>query len=113
MVSFLPTQKLSLNLNGSYVDAKGSMEMGEMPDVPQEVTDNIAAADYDFSSMDQYSDLAYTQFNVSVGAEYAISPRVALTADAAYLDLTDDKGYVYGVESGSMFVVRSGVRVGF
>ncbi len=84
-----------------------------MPDVPQEVTDNIAAADYDFSSMDQYSDLAYKQFNVSVGAEYAISPRVSLTADAAYIDLTDDKGYVYGIESGSIYVVRTGVKIGF
>ncbi len=87
--------------------------MGEMPAVPQEVTDNIAAADYDFSSINQYSDLDYTQFTVSAGAEYVLSPRVSLTADATYSDLTDDKGYVYGVETGSLYVVRTGVKIGF
>jgi predicted porin len=87
--------------------------MGEMTDVPQEVTDNIAAADYDFSSINQYSDLDYTQFTVSIGAEYVLSLRVSLTADATYSDLTDDKGYVYGIESGSIYVVRTGVKIGF
>lgn len=87
--------------------------MGRMTQVPQEVTDSIAAADYDFSSINQYSDLAYTQFNVSVGAEYKLSPRVSLTMDAVYYDLTDDKGYVYGIETGSLYIIRSGLRIGF
>ncbi len=87
--------------------------MGEIPEVPQEVTDNIAAADYDFSSINQYSDLAYTQFNVSARAEYMLSPRVSLTADAMYSDLKDDKGYVYGIETGSMYVIRTGVKIRF
>ena len=112
-ILFLATERLNLNLTGNYVDSKGSMKMGEMPQIPQEVTDNIAAADYDFSSINQYSDLAYAQFDVSVGAEYALSPRMSLTADAIYIDLTDDKGYVYGIESGSFYVVRTGVQIGF
>ncbi len=87
--------------------------MGRMTEVPQEVTNNIAAADYDFSWINQYSDLAYTQSNVSAGAEYMLSPRLSLTLDAAYYDLTDDKGYVYGIETGSLYVIRSGVRIGF
>ena len=112
-ILFLATERLNLNLTGNYVDSKGSMKMGEMPQVPQEVTDNIAAADYDFSAIDEYSDLAYAQFDVSVGAEYELSPRVTLTADATYIDLTDDEGYVYGIESGSFYILRTGVRIGF
>jgi len=112
-VLFLASDRLNLNLSGNYVDSKGALKTGEMPQVPQEVTDNIAAADYDFSSINQYSDLAYAQFDVSVGAEYVLSPRVSLTADATYFDLTDDKGYVYGVETGSFYVVRTGVKIGF
>ena len=88
------------------------MDMGSMPDPPQEVTDNIAAADYDFSSIDTYSDLSYTLYNVSFGAEYILSARMSLTADVVYYDLTDDTGYVYGVETGSLYVFRTGVRVG-
>jgi hypothetical protein len=112
-VLFLATDRLNLSLKGNYVDSKGSLKMGEMPQVPQVVSDNIAAADYDFSSINQYSDLAYAQFDVSVGAEYALSSRVSLTADATYIDLTDDQGYVYGIESGSLYVVRTGVKIGF
>jgi hypothetical protein len=112
-VLFLASDRLNLNLSANYVDSRGTLNMGEMPQVPQEVTDNIAAADYDFSSINQYSDLAYAQFDVSVGAEYVLSPRVSLTADATYFDLTDDKGYVYGVETGSFYVVRTGVKIGF
>lgn len=87
--------------------------MGRTTEVPQVVPDSIKAADYDFNSINQYSDLAYTQFGVSVGAEYMLSPRISLTADAMYSDLTDDKGYVYGVETGSFYVVRTGVKIGF
>jgi hypothetical protein len=109
----LASDRLNLSLDGNYIDSKGSLKMGEMPEVPQEVTDNIAPADYDFSSINQYSDLAYTQFNVSMGAEYMLSSRVSLTADATYFDLTDDKGYVYGNESGSIYVIRTGVKISF
>ena len=109
----MANEKINLTLDGNYIDSKGTLTMGRMTEVPQEVTDNIAAADYDFSSINQYSDLAYTQLGVSAGAEYALSPRISLTADAAYYDLTDDKGYVYGIETGSLFVIRTGVRIGF
>lgn len=112
-ILFLASEKLNLTLDGNLIDSKGSLKMGRMTEVPQEVTDNIAAADYDFSSINQYSDLTYTQFNVSVGAEYMLSPRISLTADAAYYDLTDDQGYVYGIQTGSLYIIRSGLRIGF
>ena len=103
---------LNITLGGSYIDSKGSMELVTMPDVPQEVTDNIAAADYDFSSIGYYSDLAYVLYNVWIGAEYALFRNTALTADIVYYNLTDDTGYVYGNESGSMYMFRTGVRIG-
>jgi hypothetical protein len=112
-ILFLPTTKLNLNLSGNYLDAKGSLEMGSMPEVPSEVTSNIAAADYDYSYIGQYSDLEYTQMQLTLGAEYAVSNRVSLTGEASYIDLTDDQGYVYGIESGSFYVFRTGVKVGF
>ena len=83
-----------------------------MQEVPTEVTDNIAPADYDYSSINQYSDLDYTQFNIWAQAEYVLSPRVSLTLEGAYIDLTDDKGYVYGIESGSLYIIRSGLKIG-
>jgi hypothetical protein len=38
---------------------------------------------------------------------------VSLSANADYADLKDETGYVYGIESGSYFMIRSGVRIDF
>ena len=111
-ILFTASDVLNFTLGGSYIDSKASMTMVTVPEVPQEVTENIAAADYDFDAIGYYSDLAYVLYNVWLGAEYALSPHASLTADIVYDDLTDDTGYVYGNESGSMYVFRTGVRIG-
>lgn len=112
-IFFLATEKINFTLSGSFIDSKGTMNIIRMSDVPAEVTNNIAPANYDYSSINQYSDLAYTQYNLSLGTEYKISERVSFTADAVYFDLTDDEGYVYGTETGSLYIIRSGFRIGF
>lgn len=116
-ILFLATEKVNFSLSGSFMDSKGVMQIIGMSDVPQEVTDNVGAADYDYGSIYQYSDLDYTQLNVTFGTEYSISERISWTLDAAYYDLTDNmedyEGYVYGIETGSLYVIRSGVRIGF
>jgi len=110
-ILFAASDVLNFTLGGSYIDSKASMTMVTVPEVPQEVIDNIEAADYDFSSIGSYSDLSYTMYTASIGAEYLLSPRVSLTGDVVYYDLTDHTGYVYGLETGSLYIVRSGVRI--
>ncbi len=111
-IMFLPTAKLNLTLGGSYLGTKGSLEMGPMPPVPSEVVENIAAAYYDYSFIGGYSDLDYKYVQITVGADYALSGNVSLTGEASYINLDDSQGYVYGIESGSFYVLRTGVRVG-
>jgi hypothetical protein len=60
--------------------------------------------------MDTYSDLDYSLIRLSLGFEYRLSPSVVLTADGDYADLSDNAAYVYGDESGSIFMIRSGIR---
>ena len=48
-----------------------------------------------------------------LGTELTVSPGVTLTADGEYAELTDDAGWVYGLESGSLFMIRTGVRLDF
>jgi len=116
-IFFFPNEKLNFNLSGNFTNSKGSMKIVEMPDPPKEVTNNIGTADYDYDSINLYSDLDYTQFYVSFGTEYSITKKVTWTLDAAYYDLTDNmedyQGYVYGVETGSLYIIKSGVRIGF
>ena len=111
-ILFAASDVLNFTLGGSYIESKGKMDVGPMPEVPQEVIDNIETANYDFSSIGFYSDLSYKMYTASLGAEYILSPRMSLTTDVVYYDLTDDTGYVYGIETGSLYMVRSGVRIG-
>jgi hypothetical protein len=112
-VFFSPEAALSFSLQGNYLKSEASFVPIMMPQAPAEATNEIAASDYDYSSVDQYSDLSYEWLTLSLGAEYKLSPQVSLTADADYYDLTDDQPYVYGVESGSFYVIRTGFRISY
>jgi hypothetical protein len=64
--------------------------------------------------MHTYSDLDYTWLQANLGLEYRLGPATTFTAEVDYLDLTDDSGgWVYGDESGSRFLVRTGVMFEF
>ena len=112
-VLFSPERSLSFSLEGSYLQSEASFDPIQMPQVPAEVTNEIVAGDYDYSIVNQYSDLSYGWLTLSLGAEYKLSPNVSLTADADYYDLVDDEPYVYGVESGSFYVIRTGFRISY
>lgn len=112
-VFFSPAAGLSFSLQGNYLKSEASFDPVLMPQVDTLVTNQIAAGDYDYSSVDQYSDLSYEWFTLSLGAEYKLSPQVSLTVDADYYDLADDQPYVYGVESGSFYIIRTGFRISY
>jgi hypothetical protein len=110
-VTFHATKALDLSLGGTYTQSTASFSAIEMPTPDPEVTNEIPASDYDYSTIQNYSDLSYAYTTASIGAVYTFSPRVAFTLNFDYYDLTDDEGYVYGIESGSLYIVRTGFRI--
>jgi hypothetical protein len=100
---------------------KSTAELDEviMPDITSrlynEVTDetDLTHQDFSFDEMHQYSDLSFEILNLLLGFEYNLSDGVVITVDGEYLDLNDNAGYVYGDETGSYFMVRSGIRFEF
>ena len=118
-----PTPKLMLNAIFSYNMSTGEYETINMPDGSLRTFDSdggahLTHADYDFTGVHTYSNLDYAIMRVGGGVEYQVLPKVALLADVDYADLTDDSGAdgifgVYGDESGSLFFVRTGVRIDF
>ncbi len=82
-----------------------------MPSVSSEVLETIEAGYYDYSMIYGYSDLSYTWMRGNVGGEYRINDRFAITLDLDYWNLNDDQGWVYGNETGSYYVIRTGFRV--
>lgn len=78
----------------------------------QEALAVIHPADYNYTMVNKYSDLSYDFLNLHAGGMYQMSSNLAFTLDIDYFDLSDNLGYVYGNESGSFYVIRTGFKYG-
>jgi hypothetical protein len=101
-----------VNLFGTLSLTMSTAELDQviMPDVSGEVSTILPHQDFTFDEIHTYSDLDYTILSFSAGFEFKVAPGVSFTADGEYSDLTDDQPYVFGDESGSLFMIRSGLR---
>ncbi len=112
------TEKLFVSGSLSFNTSTSEYEQVIMPDVSSRVIDtqgdpDLTHSDFTFGEMHTYSDLDYTIMHIAGGVEYTLSEGLTWTADADYADMTDDAGYVYGIEDGSVFFVRTGFRFDF
>ena len=112
-ISGSPTPKLRLTSTLMYNKSTGEYDPVDMPDPSTEVTSALVDQDFTFDDMHEYSNLDYSMIQFSLGLSYKLTDGITFTADGEYADLTDDAGYVYGFESGSLFMVRSGLRFDF
>jgi hypothetical protein len=112
-VSFLASPKLTFTGLLNYNISKGELEQVNMPAPSTEVESSLTHQDYTFEEMHEYSNLDYGYLRLGLGTEYRVASGTAITADIEYADLSDETGYVYGIESGSYFMIRSGVRIDF
>lgn len=108
--NYTPNKDMRLFGSMTFNKAEGSLEQVMMPDIEARLDGALENQDFDFSNMHTYSDLDYKLLKFSLGFEYKIAPTVTFTADGDYADLTDNQSWVYGNESGSYFMIRSGVR---
>lgn len=102
----------------SYTMSKAEMDQVMMPDtlIMLDVygNDDLTHQDFKFPNMDEYSNLEYTMLGFHAGFEYMFREGWSFTLDGEYYDLSDDAGgWVYGDESGSLYVIRTGVRYSF
>ena len=117
--NFLPTPELrvfttvAFNMAEAAMDQITELTTSEGQLVDSEGNPALTEADLTYEELYDYSNFDYQWMKLSLGAEYKLTPQVTLTADGDYIDLTDDEGYVYGNESGSYFMIRTGVRFDF
>ena len=117
--NYMPMEKLRVFGSLIYNMAEASLDEVVMAIPPASQTEDsegdegLENANYDFSLMHDYSNLDYTMLNFNVGFEYRLTSRMTFTTDGTYIDLTDDEGYVYGDETGSFFMIRSGFKIDF
>lgn len=118
--NFVATKDINIFASATYNKAEAGLEKVVMPDVSARlVNPNVAGGvdlthfDFTFDEMHEYSNFDYTLLTVDFGLEYKITPTLKFSADGTYGDLTDDAGYVFGNESGSYFIIRTGLKVDF
>ncbi len=101
----------------SLTMSKAEMDQAVMPDLTSRLVNAVTGLpdlthqDFTFPNMHEYSNLEYNLLGIHLGFEYAFYPGWTFTADGQYYDLSDDAGgWVYGDESGSYYMIRTGVR---
>lgn len=55
------------------------------------------------NQIDEYSDLSYEQYQVTVGGTYNFTPACYMTASLTYDKFKSDETYVYGDEDGEAY----------
>jgi len=111
--NLIATDRLSFSLLANYNKSDAELDQVLMPDITDRLMGELTHQDFTFDEMHTYSNLDYELFTGSLGAEYMLSEGVTVTANLDYADLADNAGYVYGIESGSYFVIRGGFRFDF
>jgi hypothetical protein len=111
--SYQATEQVRLWGSVTFNQSKAAFDPVVMPDPAAEVTTGLPHHNLAYDLMHDYSNLDYQLINIAAGVKYHIRPDIALTLDGEYVDLTDNEGWVYGDESGSMIMVRSGVKFKF
>ena len=97
----------------AYNKAQASLDEVAMPSVEDQLDGELGEQDFTFEEMPTYSDLDFELLNLQLGFEYKLTPTVTWTTDGLYGNFWDYAPYVFGDESGSLFVIRSGVRIDF
>jgi hypothetical protein len=114
------TETVSFYLEGVYALSKGSFsEIGDV--VPEGIEPGVnispenpdGTADYDYATINTYSDLDYTQLEATVGVNYKLDAKASVYGSVNLMDLQDDETYVYGDLSGMLVTYAAGMTVGF
>ena len=112
------TEKLNIDVSITYNHAEASMESISLTE-PFTPTPGTPLAGFysDFEGriglVENYSDLEYTQIDLSIGGSYDFTERLYATASATYSDFDSDEEYVYGDESGSAYYGNVGIGYRF
>ena len=107
------TERLRMNGSLTYSKSTASYETVIMPDVTDRLDGELGNQDFTFEEMDTYSNLDYSLIQGALGFDYLLAAGLTFTVDGLYADMTDDAGWVYGIETGSYFQIRSGFRIDF
>ncbi len=111
-LTYLGIKRASFTLNGDFISSKAEFDPINMPSPPQDALDNLEYFDFNYGTVNTFSDLSYKRFDLSISGDYKVGKETTLTAEIIYIDFIDDNGYVYGDQTGSLYVLRTGLTFG-
>jgi hypothetical protein len=98
---------------GSYA-AWGDLTPTDIPaDAPISPDNPASTASYDFSMVNEYSDLDYQQLEGTLGINYKLDKNAKVYGSVNLMDLQDSQAYVYGDLTGAIVTYAAGMTVGF
>ena len=119
--AFLERGEIWLDLSWARSDAMfDTLEMVAADDVPTvlfpdglpgpglDPTAPVAFSDFDFSEVNEYSHLEYTEMRSTLGIRYQVYRRLSLYGAVSYYDLDDDNPYLQDA-TGDVTVVTTGL----
>jgi hypothetical protein len=113
------TDKMDFYVEGVYTAAEGRFDPFDLPtpdigdtDAPI-YPDADSTADYDFSGINEYSDLDYATMEGTIGVNYKLDMKATVYGAINVMDLTDDQTYVYGDLSGALVTYSAGMTMKF
>ena len=110
-INYIPIEKWNLSFTGTYTDSKVGME--QMKDYSG-LHDPISGGyDYDLSTVHEYSDLDIRQLDLSINVDYQMRDNLLLGCGVTYLSYEDDASYVYGDDTGSVYITNLNVAYSF
>jgi hypothetical protein len=113
-LSYKLSPKLKLYANGNYTMSEAAFDQFNMPETENRelAEDYIHHANYDYGQMHTYSDLEYGFMNINLDTEFKISENLSWTLGLNYFDLQDKKDWVFGDETGSYYIIKTGFQFG-
>ena len=109
--SYVPKEDLRVYTNIVFSRSKASLDEVVMPDVEDRLDGDLEEQDFTFEEMPTYSEQDFELLTGQLGFEYNLSPEVVWTAEGMYGNLWGYAPYVFGDESGSIFMIRTGFRL--
>ena len=112
------SDKFKFYMDGIYTKSEGSYSSFGILESTIPATDHagdpiVTNHDLDYSTVNEYSDLDFTMFELTYGVSFQVDTNARLYTSVTYLDLTDDQPYVYGDQDGSLSIYSAGMTVGF
>ena len=105
----------SISLTAPFAPAGGPLAGFYNPGPTTSPPAPVASSGWEerISLVEDYSDLEYTQIDLTIGGTYDFSDRLYTSASLTYSDFDSDEEYVYGDESGSSYYGYVGVGYRF